>query len=83
MSNGHEESGHEMTGTQSFRDTAERAIHTVREGAEEAYEKGVEKARDFGETIENYVQEKPIQSLLIAAAVALGVGVVAGTLIRR
>ena len=80
MSNGHEES---MTGTHSLRDTAERALHTVRDGAEEAYERGVEKARNFGEAIENYVQEKPVQSLLIAAAVALGVGVVAGTLIKR
>jgi ElaB/YqjD/DUF883 family membrane-anchored ribosome-binding protein len=61
------------------RERASDVAHNVRERASEYIEAGREKARDWEEGIEGFVQEKPLQSLLIAA----GVGLLVGLLWRR
>lgn len=61
------------------RERASEAAHQVRERAGEYIEAGRAKARDWEEGIEGFVQEKPLQSLLMAA----GVGLLVGLLWRR
>jgi ElaB/YqjD/DUF883 family membrane-anchored ribosome-binding protein len=51
----------------------------IRDAVREQYQRGRDKARQWEEGVENYVQEKPLRSLLIAA----GVGLLAGLLWRR
>lgn len=51
----------------------------LREQATDYYEQGRARAEQFEHNLEQYVQEKPIQSLLIAA----GVGVLLGVLWKR
>lgn len=66
-------------GYEQVRQQAGDAYEHGKQKAGEAYEHGKEKARQYEQTLEQYVQEKPIQSLLIAA----GVGVVLGILWKR
>jgi ElaB/YqjD/DUF883 family membrane-anchored ribosome-binding protein len=47
--------------------------------ARDYYEQGRDQAQQWEQTLESYVQEKPIQALLIAA----GVGVLLGVLWKR
>jgi len=61
------------------RDTAAEQYGQLREQASDYYEKGRQRALDMEQTLEEYVQEKPIQALLMAA----GVGVVLGWLWKR
>ena len=61
------------------RDTAAEHYGQLREHANDYYEKGRQRALDMEQTLEEYVQEKPIQALLIAT----GVGVVLGWLWKR
>ncbi len=61
------------------RDTATEQYGQLKDQASEYYEKGRQRALDLEQTLEEYVQEKPIQSLLIAA----GVGAVLGWLWKR
>lgn len=51
----------------------------LRQQATDYYSEGRARAEDFEHSLESYVQEKPIQSLLIAA----GVGVLMGVLWKR
>ena len=51
----------------------------LRDQATQYYEQGRQRATDMEQSLEQYVHEKPIQSLLIAA----GVGMVLGVLWKR
>ena len=61
------------------RDAASEKFNDLKQQAGDYYGQGVDKAQEWEQGIEQYVQEKPIQSLLIAA----GVGVVLGLLWKR
>lgn len=61
------------------RDTAKEKYEQLSHQAQEYYEQGREKAREWEEGLESYIQEKPLQSVLIAA----GVGVLLGLLWKR
>jgi len=61
------------------RDVATEQYEQVRRQAQEYYEQGRERAREVQQNLESYIQEKPIQSLLIAA----GVGMLLGILWKR
>ena len=85
--------GQASQASQTFRDTAGQVSQTLRDAgsqvqekigqirdqANEYYEQGKEQAREWEQGLEAYVQEKPIQSLLIAA----GVGMLLGMLWKR
>ena len=58
-------------------------LHEVQEAAAGICEKGLAEARDLESKVEHYVSRRPISSLLIAAGVALGAGLLIGTLIKR
>ena len=61
------------------RDAATDKYNQLREQAADYYETGRQRAEEWEQSLEAYVQEKPIQSLLIAA----GVGMLLGILWRR
>lgn len=61
------------------RDTATQQYEQLREQASDYYQQGRDRAMEMEQSLEQYVQEKPIQSLLIAA----GVGVLLGILWKR
>ena len=61
------------------RDTATQQYEQLREQATDYYQQGRERAMEMEQSLEQYVQEKPIQSLLIAA----GVGMLLGMLWKR
>lgn len=61
------------------RDAASEKIGQLRDRASEYYEQGRRRAAEWEQNLESYVQEKPIQSLLIAA----GVGMLLGIFWRR
>jgi ElaB/YqjD/DUF883 family membrane-anchored ribosome-binding protein len=62
-----------------LRDQAQEKYNQLRDSASQYYEEGRQRAQEWEQNLESYVQEKPIQSLLIAA----GVGLVIGFLWRR
>ena len=61
------------------RDVATEQYEQLKNQAQDYYEQGRERAREMQQNLESYVQEKPIQSLLIAA----GVGMLLGILWKR
>ena len=61
------------------RDTATQQYEQLREQASDYYQQGRDRAMEMEQSLEQYVQEKPIQSLLIAA----GVGMLLGILWKR
>jgi len=61
------------------RDTATQQYEQLRQQANDYYEQGRQRAVEMEQSLEQYVQEKPIQSLLIAA----GVGMLLGVLWKR
>ncbi len=61
------------------RDTAQQKYEELRNSAGDYYEQGRHKAHEWEHTLEEYVHEKPLQAVLIAA----GVGVVLGMLWKR
>ena len=61
------------------RDTATQQYEQLREQATDYYQQGRDRAMEMEQSLEQYVQEKPIQSLLIAA----GVGMLLGVLWKR
>ena len=61
------------------RDQATQQYDQLREQAGEYYEQGRQRAMEMEQNLEQYVQEKPIQALLIAA----GVGMFLGLLWKR
>ena len=65
-------------GTQ-VRDTAKEKYEQLREQASDYYQQGRERATEWEHRLESYVQEKPLQAVMIAA----GVGVLLGLLWKR
>jgi len=61
------------------RDTATQQYGQLRDQASQYYEQGRQRATEMEQSLEQYVHEKPIQSLLIAA----GVGMLLGVLWKR
>jgi ElaB/YqjD/DUF883 family membrane-anchored ribosome-binding protein len=61
------------------RGAANEKISDLKQQATDYYEQGRQSAQEWEQGLEQYVQEKPIQSLLIAA----GVGLVLGMLWKR
>jgi ElaB/YqjD/DUF883 family membrane-anchored ribosome-binding protein len=61
------------------RDAAGEKFDELRQQANEYYEQGRQRATEWEQGLEQYVQDKPIQSLLIAA----GVGMLLGVLWKR
>jgi len=62
-----------------IRDQASQAYDQLRDQAADYYEQGRQRAQEWEQGLEDYVQQKPIQSLMIAA----GVGMLLGMLWRR
>jgi ElaB/YqjD/DUF883 family membrane-anchored ribosome-binding protein len=72
--------------TQNLRDLGGQVREAAREKysqlsdqAQDYYDQGKHKAQEWEQGIESYIQEKPLQAVLIAA----GVGVVLGLLWKR
>ena len=61
------------------RTVATQQYEQLRQQATDYYQQGRDRATEMEQNLEQYVQEKPIQSLLIAA----GVGMLLGILWRR
>jgi ElaB/YqjD/DUF883 family membrane-anchored ribosome-binding protein len=61
------------------RDAAGEQYENLRSQASEYYDQGRQRAQEWEQGLEQYVQEKPIQSILIAA----GVGMLLGILWKR
>ena len=61
------------------KDVATQQYEHLRDQATEYYEQGRQRAQEMEQNLEQYVQEKPIQALLIAA----GVGMLLGILWKR
>ena len=61
------------------REAAAEQYKNIRDQARDMYDEGRERAMEWEHSLERYVQEKPIQSLLIAA----GVGLLLGMLWKR
>jgi ElaB/YqjD/DUF883 family membrane-anchored ribosome-binding protein len=57
------------------RDAATDKYNQFSEQAKDYYSQGKDAAQEFEQSLESYVQEKPIQALLIAAGVGLLLGV--------
>jgi ElaB/YqjD/DUF883 family membrane-anchored ribosome-binding protein len=62
-------------GTQ-VRDQATQQYEQMRDQANQYYEEGRRRAMEMEQTLEQYVQEKPIQSLLIAAGIGMLLGMI-------
>jgi len=58
------------------RDAATQSYEQLRQQASEYYETGRQRATEMEQSLEQYVQEKPIQSLLIAAGVGMLLGMI-------
>lgn len=61
------------------RDAAREKYNELSESAQEYYQQGRQKAQEWEEGLESYIQEKPLQAVLIAA----GVGMLLGLLWKR
>jgi len=57
------------------RDAAAEKYHQLKEQAGQYYEEGRQRAIEWERGLENYVQERPIKSLLIAAGVGMLIGI--------
>jgi len=73
----------EMKNDSSLDGGAMNKLHEVQEAAAGFCEKGLVEARDLESKVEQYVSRRPMSSLLIASGVALGAGLLIGTLIKR
>jgi ElaB/YqjD/DUF883 family membrane-anchored ribosome-binding protein len=61
------------------RDQAQQKYNELSDQAREYYDQGRQKAQEWEQGLESYIQEKPMQAVLIAA----GVGVLLGLLWKR
>lgn len=64
---------------QQARETARQKYEDLRQQAGEYYETGRQHAMEWEQSLEDYVRQQPVKSLLIAA----GVGVLLGALWKR
>ena len=65
--------------SQHLKDVVEEKYDRVRDKAAHAYDEGRQKAEQWEESLESYVQEKPLQAVLLAA----GIGLLLGLLWKR
>ncbi len=65
--------------TEQMCEQVSSATRQLRESARECYQQGREKAMEWEQELEQYVRERPVKSMLIAA----GIGVAVGILWRR
>jgi ElaB/YqjD/DUF883 family membrane-anchored ribosome-binding protein len=65
--------------SQHLKDAATDKYNEVRDRASDAYNQGRETAEQWEQSLEGYVQEKPLQAVLLAA----GVGLLLGLLWKR
>jgi ElaB/YqjD/DUF883 family membrane-anchored ribosome-binding protein len=65
--------------SQQIKDAATDKYNQVRDRATDAYQQGKETAEQWEQSLETYVQEKPLQAVLLAA----GIGLLLGLLWRR
>lgn len=56
------------------RDVAEETLGQLRESATEYKDQGLDKIQEVERTIEDYIRERPIKTILIAAGVGLLLG---------
>ena len=61
------------------RDQAQQKYSELSDQAQEYYQQGRQKAQEWEQGLESYIQEKPLQAVMIAA----GVGVLLGLLWKR
>ena len=61
------------------RDQAQQKYNELSDQARDYYEQGRQKAQEWEQGLESYIQEKPLQAVMIAA----GVGVLLGLLWKR
>ena len=59
-----------------IRDAATEKYGELRDQAQEYYQQGRERATEWEQGLEQYVREKPVQSLLIAAGVGMLLGMI-------
>jgi ElaB/YqjD/DUF883 family membrane-anchored ribosome-binding protein len=59
-----------------IRDAATGKYGELRDQAQEYYEQGRQQAMEWEQGLEDYVREKPLQSLLIAAGVGMLLGII-------
>jgi len=64
---------------EASKDRAQEYLEAGKEKAQEYYELSKAKAQEWENTVEQYIREKPLQSVLMAA----GVGALIGFLMRR
>jgi ElaB/YqjD/DUF883 family membrane-anchored ribosome-binding protein len=64
---------------QQAREAATESYQQLRDQAQDYYQQGREKAQEWEQSLEQYVHEKPLQAVLIAA----GVGVLLGVLWKK
>jgi ElaB/YqjD/DUF883 family membrane-anchored ribosome-binding protein len=65
--------------SQHLKDVANEKYGEVRDKASQVYNQGRETAEQWEQSLESYVQEKPLQAVLLAA----GVGLLLGLLWKR
>ena len=56
------------------KDVAQEKLEELQEGASVAYEQGRDKVREATRTLERFIEEQPLTSVLIAAGVGLFLG---------
>ena len=59
----------------NLKDAASEQYEHVRDTAEEYYNQGRERAQQWQHSLEDYIQEQPVKSLLIAAGVGMALGI--------
>lgn len=59
-----------------IRDAASEKYSELRDQAQDYYQQGRERAMEWEQGLEEYVREKPLQSLLIAAGVGMLLGMI-------
>jgi ElaB/YqjD/DUF883 family membrane-anchored ribosome-binding protein len=69
----------EPSAGEHLRQAASQVGEQIRDRAGHYYEEGRQQAREWEQHLENYVVDRPIKSLLVAA----GIGLAVGFLIRR
>jgi len=72
-----------VEGAASLGESMQEKLHDVQEATGEYFEKGVAKARELESSVESYVRGKPLQSLLLATGISLGLGLLIGALIKK
>lgn len=69
--------------SEHMKDTARTKMGEIRDRLGEYYEEGVSRARTLESDLEGAIRRKPVQSILIAAGVAAGIGLLIGYLSAR